>query len=88
MVFSSLIFSFFFLPLVIILYFLAKDKYRNYILLSASLFFYAYGEPRFVFVMGASIVLNYLLALTIATKRDQGKYGWGGKKYISCGYSF
>lgn len=75
MVFSSLLFSFFFLPLIIILYFLAKDKYRNYILLSASLIFYAYGEPRFVSVMGASIVLNYLLALAIATKRDQRKYG-------------
>lgn len=82
MVFSSLLFSFFFLPLVIILYFLAKDKYRNYILLIASLFFYSYGEPRFVFVMGVSIVLNYLLALAIVIKKDKGKYRWVAKSIL------
>ena len=62
MVFSSLFFSFFFLPLVVMIYYLAKEKYRNYILLVASLYFYSYGEPKFVFVMVASIILNYLLA--------------------------
>ncbi len=73
MVFSSLLFSFFFLPLVMILYFLAKNEYRNYILLVASLFFYAYGEPRFVFVMMGSILLNYFLALVISKKKNQRK---------------
>ena len=65
MVFSSLIFTFFFLPIVLILYYVAEEKYRNYILLVASLFFYSYGEPRFVFVMIGSIVLNYLAAIYI-----------------------
>lgn len=65
MVFSSLIFTFYFLPLVLILYFLAKDKYRNYILLVASLIFYSYGEPKFVFVMLGSIICNYAMALLI-----------------------
>ena len=41
MVFSSLLFTFFFLPAVMLVYFLAKDKFRNYILLAASLTFYA-----------------------------------------------
>lgn len=69
MVFSSLLFTFFFLPLVIILYYLAKEKYRNYILLVASLVFYSYGEPRFVYVMIASIGINYVMSLWIARKR-------------------
>ena len=73
MVFSSLIFTFYFLPLVLILYYLAKEKYRNYILLAASLCFYAYGEPKFVFIMALSIVLNYGLALLINRFRSQAK---------------
>ncbi len=74
MVFSSLLFTFFFLPPVVILYFLAKEKYRNYILLIASLLFYAYGEPGFVFVMIGSIVLNYLLAFEISKMKEQCKF--------------
>ena len=65
MVFSSLLFTFFFLPAVMLIYFLAKDKYRNYILLTASLIFYGYGEPKFVFIMLASIMINYGFALRI-----------------------
>lgn len=65
MVFSSLLFTFFFLPAVVACYFLAKEKYRNYLLLAASLIFYAYGEPRFVFILLLSILGNYLLALLI-----------------------
>lgn len=71
MVFSSLIFTFFFLPAVLILYYLAKDKYRNYILLVASLYFYSYGEPIFVFVMIGSISINYLMALLIDKFRSR-----------------
>lgn len=65
MVFSSLIFAYIFLPIVIILYYLAKDKYRNYILLIASLYFYSYGEPKFVYVMLGSIAGNYIIALLV-----------------------
>lgn len=71
MVFSSLVFTFFFLPTVLILYYLAKEKYRNYILLVASLFFYAYGEPKFVFVIIESIIFNYIMALLV--DRFRGK---------------
>ena len=65
MVFSSLIFLWLFLPVVFILYFVAKEKYRNVILLIASLFFYAWGEPVYVFVMILSIVVNYFCGLKI-----------------------
>lgn len=73
MVFSSLFFTFFFLPAVMMFYFLAKDTYRNFILVAASLLFYAYGEPRFVFVMIASIVVNYVLAGLIALKKEENR---------------
>ena len=65
MVFSSLIFTFYFLPIVLLLYYLSKESYRNYILLAASIFFYAYGEPKFIFVMAVSIAVNYGIALLI-----------------------
>ncbi len=66
MVFSSVIFTFCFLPIVLGLYYLIRnDRVRNLVLLFASLFFYAYGEPGFVFVMLGSILVNYVLALGI-----------------------
>lgn len=65
MVFSTLIFTFIFLPACVCLYFLAKEKYRNYILLSFSLAFYAYGEPKVILVMIFSIMANYVMALLI-----------------------
>lgn len=71
MVFSSLFFTFYFLPIVLVLYYLAKEKYRNYILLVASLYFYSYGEPKFVFVMLGSIVFNYVIALLVDKNRGK-----------------
>ena len=59
-----------FLPLTYGINFLLPKKIRNYWLLIASLFFYAWGEPRFVFVMMASICFNYLLARWIERCRD------------------
>lgn len=69
MVFSSLTFLLFFLPLVIFLYFIAKDKYKNMILLLFSLLFYAWGEPKYVMLMIVSIVINYFLAILIHKKK-------------------
>ncbi len=68
MIFSSAIFLFFFLPLLLLIYFnpfFKTIKIKNVVLLIASLFFYAWGEPIFVFVMIGSIIINYLLALCI-----------------------
>ena len=71
MVFSSLLFTFFFLPVVLILHYLAKPAYRNYLLLAASLLFYAYGEPVFVAVMIAMILINYGFALFIDRVKEK-----------------
>ena len=65
MLFSSLTFLFVFLPATLILYFLTKDKYKNYILLIASLIFYAWGEPKYIILMLLSIVFNYSIARLI-----------------------
>ncbi|MBR6633419.1 MAG: MBOAT family protein [Clostridia bacterium] len=60
MVFSSLLFLFRFLPVVLLGYFLLPKRFRNLFLLIVSLIFYAWGEPKFVFLMILSIVVNYL----------------------------
>lgn len=65
MVFSSSIFIFCFLPIVLLIYYLLKVEYRNVFLLLSSLFFYAWGEPEFVFVIILSIIINYFFGLLI-----------------------
>lgn len=69
MVFSSTIFLFIFLPIVLVLYFLSADKYRNIILFLSSLFFYAWGEPKNILVMIISILVNYFLGFLVEEKR-------------------
>ncbi len=51
MVFSSLIFLYFFLPIVMILYFILPSKYKNLLIFISGLFFYAWGEPKYVIIM-------------------------------------
>jgi len=71
MVFSSTIFLFLFLPVVLGLYFLTPRNFKNLFLLIASLFFYAWGEVFFVGVMLASIFVNYLMATQISRFRER-----------------
>lgn len=69
MVFSSISFLFVFLPALLLVYFLIPSKYRsgrNLVLLIFSLFFYAYGGPRFLILMLVSIALNYVGGLLCA----------------------
>ena len=66
MVFSSLVFLYLFFPINLIFYFISKNNtYRNIILLSFSLFFYAWGEPFFIFALLLSGIVNYSFALLI-----------------------
>ena len=71
MLFSSILFLFFFLPLVIAGYFIIGKEYRNYFLLLASLIFYAWDEATFVLIMLVSVLFNYLFALAIEKIRDK-----------------
>ena len=66
MLFSSIVFLFTFLPAVMILYYLLPARFRNVILLLASLVFYAWGEPVYLFLMLLSILFNYFSGLDIA----------------------
>ena len=66
MLFSSIVFLFTFLPAVMILYYLLPVRFRNLILLLASLVFYAWGEPVYLFLMLLSILFNYFSGLDIA----------------------
>ena len=66
MLFSSITFLVFFLPTILVFYYAIPNKtYRNLILLIASFLFYAWGEPKFVFLMLASIVVNYSIGLKL-----------------------
>jgi alginate O-acetyltransferase complex protein AlgI len=70
MLFSSISFLYYFLPTVLGLYFLAPGKFKNSILLIASLFFYFYGEPVYSLLMIASIASGYLHGLWIDRARN------------------
>lgn len=72
MVFSSILFMFRFLPAVLILYYLAPRKIRNLILFLFSLFFYAWGEPKYVFLMLFSITMDYTVGRLISWAKAQG----------------
>ncbi len=74
MLFSSIPFLYTFLPCVLILYFLVPGWLKNTVLLLSSLFFYAWGEPRFVVFMVIAIVQGYVLARLVEKYRaDRGR---------------
>jgi len=72
MVFSSLLFLFRFLPAVLILYFIVPKRFRNLVLLLVSLIFYAWGEPKYVFLMLFSILITYLGGFMVDWFRSSG----------------
>ena len=65
MLFSGIPFLFYFLPAVLILYFLVPKGFKNGLLLLVSLLFYAWGEPRYVLLMAAAIVLFYIYGIAV-----------------------
>lgn len=69
MIFSSVSFLFYFLPIVIILYFLLPKKYRNLLLFISSLFFYFVGEKQYCLILLFSCVFNYFYAKRIKDKK-------------------
>ena len=68
MVFSSIIFIFYFLPVFFLIYYLAGKKYKNGIILAGSIFFYAWGAPQFIFViLGTTVIDFYVVRAMSAT---------------------
>ncbi|MBS1643449.1 MAG: MBOAT family protein [Bacteroidetes bacterium] len=72
MVFSSIVFLFCFLPLFLLLYFIADGKYKNAVILLGSIIFYAWGAPRFIFVLLGTTLIDFL----IVRKMDGSKSLW------------
>lgn len=70
MLFSSMTFVFMFLPIVCATYLLARKELQNYILLIASILFYAWGEPRYLAIMILTILVNYIGANYISRSHN------------------
>lgn len=73
MVFSSTIFLCVYLPLVLLGYYICPKKGKNLFLLIVSLIFYAWGEPKYVFLMIFSILVNYVFGLLMDKHRENKK---------------
>lgn len=72
LVFSSLLFLFYFLPVVMFLYFAVPRKYKNLILFISSLFFYAWGEPIYIVLMLFSTIVDYTHGLKVEEHLKNG----------------
>ena len=73
MVFSSVLFLFYFLPFVLVIYFISPRKYRNLILFISSLIFYSWGEPVYIWIMLFSTVVDYTCGRFIDFYKMEGK---------------
>ncbi len=83
MVFSTISFLYYFLPAVLAVYFLVPWKWKNGVLLIASLFFYGWGEPKLLALMVFTIVLFYICGLAIARSEKRKKLWLGISVVIS-----
>ncbi len=73
MVFSSLMFMFVYLPIVLLIYYILPKKFRNFFLLIVDLFFYGWGEPVLVLLMIFSIVINWIAGILIGRTDSKKK---------------
>lgn len=72
MVFSSLLFLFWFIPIFFIVYYLAPGRVKNPVLFLGSIFFYGWGEPKYLILLLVSIFINWLAGLLIGRFRGRG----------------
>ena len=70
MIFSSISFIYYFLPLLLIVYFIVPNKYKNFVILIFSLLFYFLGEPKYIVILLLSCFINYYLSKLI----EKSKY--------------
>ena len=73
MVFSSLVFLFVYFPITLFIMKIAPIKYRNFILLIVSLFFYGWSEPKYIILMIISCIVNYYFGHLITIKKNDAK---------------
>ncbi|MBQ7897649.1 MAG: MBOAT family protein [Clostridia bacterium] len=72
MLFSGMPFLFYFLPVVLIIYFIVPKCLKNTVLMLSSLIFYGWGEPKYLFLMIGSILLGYFLGMAIDKSKTAG----------------
>ena len=76
MLFSSITFLYYFLPLIIIFYFLVPFRFKNFVLLLFSLIFYSWGEPKYIILMILSIFCGYIEGLLIQKSVEKKYSRW------------
>jgi len=74
MIFSSIIFIYYFLPLLLLIYFIVPNKYKNLILLIFSLIFYFLGEPKYIIILILSCIINYIISKQIEKNKHRKLY--------------
>ena len=73
MVFSSVIFMFMYLPVVLLVYYIAPWKWRNIWLFVVNMLFYGWGEPVYIILMVICITINYINGILIDKYRDDNR---------------
>ena len=73
MIFSSITFLFYFLPIVLGIYYIVPNKLKNMVLLIASMIFYFYGEPKYILIMIFSIIITYIFGILISKYKKKSK---------------
>ncbi len=77
MLFTSITFLYYFLPMLLIIYYISNKAVRNYILLAFSLVFYAWGEPKFVFLMILMVIVNFYIGIAIDKEKTKNEWSKG-----------
>ena len=88
MVFSSLLFLFFYLPVTLLVYYLSPARWRNLWLFLVNLVFYGWGEPVYIVLMVFSISVNYAAGWLVDRHRDRGKLILGLNAVVNLGLLF
>ena len=81
MIFSSITFIYYFLPILLLIYFIVPSKYKNLVLLFFSLLFYFLGEPKYIIILILSCIVNYYISKLI----EKGKHR---KLYLIIGLTY
>jgi len=76
MVFSSSLFLYYFLPFFLILYFICPHKYRNLFIVLASILFYSWGGPKYIFIIFFSIIIDFFFAKFIYKSKAKKRKIW------------
>lgn len=75
MVFASITFLYYFLPIFLILYFIFPKKYKNIVLLIFSFIFYFYGEPKYILLMLIEVFFSYFMTLSLEKNKSKSLLG-------------